>query len=81
MKKKITFLLLLCFVASSDTFFWGGYYDRSQAPENFYPAQALFARGISFQENRQFPGFLTFSSPRLTEAILFGVGEPSQVSP
>ncbi len=61
MKKKISFLILSCFLFSQTLSFGAVTLQDLRLPKNFYPAQSPFVKIVSVQENRQFPGFLTFS--------------------
>jgi hypothetical protein len=61
MKKKIAFLTALL-LALSQAFSYGAVTMQDlRLPKDFYPAQSPYAKIVSVQENRQFPGFLTFS--------------------
>lgn len=61
MKKKIGFLAVLS-LFSCQVFSYGAVTMQDlRLPKDFYPAKSPFAKIVSVQESRQFPGFLTFS--------------------
>jgi len=61
MKKKTGFLVAL-FLAFSQTLSFGAVSMTDlRLPKDFFPTQSPYAKIVSVQENRQFPGFLTFS--------------------
>jgi len=61
MKKKISVLVALLLVFSQTLSFGAVTMTDLRLPKDFYPAQSPYAKIVSVQENRQFPGFLTFS--------------------
>ena len=61
MKKKIGFLVALCLVFSQALSFGAVTMQDLRLPKDFYPSKSPYAKVVSIQENRQFPGFLTFS--------------------
>ncbi|MFA5159418.1 MAG: hypothetical protein WC484_02815 [Candidatus Omnitrophota bacterium] len=60
-KKKVGFLLALCLSLSQTLSFGAVTMTDLRLPKDFYPAQSPYAQIASVQENRLFPGFLTFS--------------------
>lgn len=61
MKKKICFFLALSLVFSQALSFGAVTMQDLRLPKDFYPAQSPYAKILSVQEDREFPGFLTFS--------------------
>lgn len=62
MMKKKTSVLVALFLILFQTFSMGAVTLQDlRLPKDFYPAQSPYAQVVSVQENRQFPGFLTFS--------------------
>ncbi len=61
MKKKIGFLIALSLVFSQTLSFGAVTMTDLRLPKDFYPSKSPYAQIVSIQENRQFPGFLTFS--------------------
>ena len=61
MKKKISFLVLLCLLFSQTLSFGAVTMEDLRLPKDFYLAKSPYAKIVSIQENPQFPGFLTFS--------------------
>ena len=61
MKKKISFLLALSLVLFQTLSFGAVTLQDLRLPKDFFPAQSSYAKIASVQENRKFPGFLTFS--------------------
>ena len=61
MKKKIGFLVALSLVFSQTFSFGAVTMQDLRLPKDFYPSQSPYAQIASVQENRQSPGFLTFS--------------------
>lgn len=61
MKKKISLLLLTSLFFSQTLSFGAITMQDLRLPKDFYPGKSPYAKIMSVQENRQFPGFLTFS--------------------
>ncbi len=61
MKKKIGVLLALSLVFSQTLSFGAITLADLRLPKDFYASKSPYAKILSIQENRQFPGFLTFS--------------------
>ncbi|OGX10737.1 MAG: hypothetical protein A2351_07025 [Omnitrophica bacterium RIFOXYB12_FULL_50_7] len=61
MKKKLGFLLVLSLVFSQTLSFGAVTMQDLRLPKDFYSSKSPYAQIVSVQENRQFPGFLTFS--------------------
>lgn len=61
MKKKTGVLVALLLALSQTLSFGAVTMSDLRLPKDFYPAQSPYAKIVSVQENRQFPGFLTFS--------------------
>lgn len=61
MKKRITFLVLPCLVFSQTLSFGAVTMPDLRLPKDFFSSQSSSARIVSVQENREYPGFLTFS--------------------
>ena len=61
MKKKIAFLTVLSLVFTQPLSFGAVTLQDLRLPKDFYPARSPYAQIVSVQENRQYPGFLTFS--------------------
>jgi hypothetical protein len=61
MKRKISFLTAL-FLIFSQTFSFGAVTMQDlRLPKDFFPEKSPFGKIASVEENKQFPGFLTFS--------------------
>ena len=61
MKKKIGLLIALLLFFSQALSFGAVTMTDLQLPKDFYPSKSPYAKIVSIQENRQFPGFLTFT--------------------